>query len=91
VSDGDEGQRDRRDHEQGSQRGQNPSDEVPRSGHAGVAWLLIIPLSIVLAAMPVTFVAVAVRPSQATIRAAGVMMVALLVVAILLVLVAAIA
>lgn len=56
-----------------------------------MAWLLIIPLSIVLAAMPVTFVAVAVRPSQATIRAAGVMMVALLVVAILLVLVAAIA
>lgn len=36
-----------------------------------MAWLVIIPLLLSLAAMPFTLAAVAVRPSQTTIRAAS--------------------
>jgi hypothetical protein len=53
-----------------------------------VAWVLSIPfllLLLLLVALPVTFIAVAVRPSHATLRAAGITLLALPVVVVLLV------
>lgn len=56
-----------------------------------MAWLLIIPLLLTLAALPFALGAVAVRPSQATIRAAAATLATFAVVVILVIVVAAIA
>ena len=71
------------DHEKGPQGGQNPSDEVRRSDHGPVGWLLIIVVVLTLVAVPTTLAAVAVRPSQATVRAAGVTLLAFVVVVVM--------
>jgi hypothetical protein len=84
------GQNKRRDHEHGAESGQNSSDEEDRSGQQALAWVLTIPLLLLLlllAALPVTFSAVAIRPSHATVRAAAVTLLALPVVVILLIVV----
>jgi hypothetical protein len=56
-----------------------------------VGWILIIPLFLILAALPVTFAMVAVRPSQTTLRAAGVTLLAPPVLVILIVIAGAMA
>lgn len=56
-----------------------------------MAWLLIIPLLLVLTALPVAFAAVAVRPSQLTIRGATVTLLALLLAVVPIIVLAAIA
>ena len=56
-----------------------------------MAGLLIIPLLLILAALPVAFAAVAVRPSQGTVRAAGVALAAGAAVVILIVVAGAMA
>jgi len=48
-----------------------------------VAWLILIPAAITLAALPATFIAVAVRPSSTTLRAAGITLLAVPVVVVL--------
>jgi hypothetical protein len=56
-----------------------------------VGWILIIPLFLIVAALPVTFAMVAVRPSQRTLRAAAVTLLALPVLVILIVIAGVIA
>ncbi len=54
-----------------------------------MSWLVLIPVFVVLAALPATFLAVAAQPSRATVRAAGVTLMAVPVVVLLVVAVGA--
>jgi uncharacterized membrane protein YhaH (DUF805 family) len=59
------------DDQHSPETGQNASDEERRSDHGAVFWFLAILVLLLLMALPVTLAAVAVRPSQATVRAAA--------------------
>ena len=65
------------DDQHSRQSGQNASDEERRSHHGAVFWFLAILVLLVLMALPATLAAVALRPSQATVRAAGINLLAL--------------
>ncbi|MGH9276592.1 MAG: hypothetical protein ACRD12_00555 [Acidimicrobiales bacterium] len=52
-----------------------------------MAWLLIAPALLALAAVPVTLVVVAARPSQATVRAAGLALLAFSLVVVILIII----
>lgn len=91
VRERDHGQDARRDDEYRPQRGQNPSYGKHSSGHHVVAWLVLIPLLLSLTALPLTLGAVAVRPSQTTIRVATATLATFAVAVILVIVVGAIA
>ena len=59
------------DDQQSRESGQNSSAEERRSDHRAVGWVLALLVLLLLMALPATLAAVAIRPSRATIRAAG--------------------
>ena len=65
------------DHRHGTQSSENASDDVQPSDHDVVGLPLVILFLLTLAGVPLTLAAVAVRPSQATVRAAALTLLAL--------------